>query len=188
MKKIVMAAVFSALLCGQAYAQKSLELWTFIDPAGNNPRSKAVAQIIQTFETQNPGVKIKPTIFAWNQIGLAFMKAGLAGKVPDVTMLNSGRVQRVVAANFLQPLDPYLDKAGQRSDYILMPNAIGADKKVYGVPYEVRALGFLYRSDLLQKAGLGKPKNLLELVATAKKMQEMQGPTFVGVGIGFDPK
>jgi multiple sugar transport system substrate-binding protein len=188
MKKIVVAAVFGALLCGHAYADKSLELWTFIDPAGDNPRSKAVAQIIQTFEAQNPGVKIKPTIFAWNQIGLAFMKAGLAGKVPDVTMLNSGRVQRVVAANFLQPLDPYLDKSGQRSDYILMPNAIGADKKVYGVPYEVRALGFLYRSDLLQKAGLAQPKNLGELTQSAKKMQEQEGPNFIGVGIGFDPK
>jgi len=113
MKKIVVAAVFGALLCGHAYADKSLELWTFIDPAGDNPRSKAVAQIIQTFEAQNPGVKIKPTIFAWNQIGLAFMKAGLAGKVPDVTMLNSGRVQRVVAANFLQPLDSRLEKSGE---------------------------------------------------------------------------
>jgi len=137
---------------------------------------------------QNPDVKIKPTIFAWNQIGLAFMKAGLAGKVPDVTMLNSGRVQRVVAANFLRPLDPYLEKSGHRSDYILMPNAIRADKKIYGVPYEVRALGFLYRSDLLNKAGLAPPKNLSELTQSAKKMQELEGPNFIGVGIGFDPK
>ena len=103
MKRILMAAVLSVLLCGLAHAEKSLALWTFIDPGGDNPRSKALAQIIQTFETQNPGVKIKPTIFAWNQINLAFMKAGLAGKVPDVTMLNSGRIQRVVAANFLAP-------------------------------------------------------------------------------------
>lgn len=133
-------------------------------------------------------MKVKTTIFAWNQINLAFLKAGQSGKVPDVTMLNSGRIQRVVAANILKPLDGYLDKTGQRSDYILMPNAIGADKKVYGVPYEVRALGFLYRSDLLEKAGLSKPKNLHELVASAKKMQELQGPNFIGVGIGFDPK
>ena len=188
MKRIILAAVLSALLCGLAHAEKSLELWTFIDPAGDNPRSKALAQIINTFEQQNPGVKIKPTIFAWNQINLAFMKAGLAGKVPDLTMLNSGRIQRVVAANFLRPLDTYLDQSGVRSDYILMPNAIGADKKVYGVPYEVRALGFLYRSDLLKKAGIPKPNNLHELVQSAKKMQEMEGANFIGVGIGFDPK
>lgn len=187
MKRIVLALLM-CLLPVLAHAEKTLELWTFIDPAGDNPRSKALAQIIQTFEQQNPDVKIKPTIFAWNQINLAFMKAGQAGKVPDLTMLNSGRIQRVVAANFLRPLDGYLDKSGQRSDYILMPNAIGADKKVYGVPYEVRALGFLYRSDLLEKTGMAKPKNLTELVASAKKMQELQGPTFIGVGIGFDPK
>jgi multiple sugar transport system substrate-binding protein len=185
--KTILAAII-CLLPTLAHAEKTLELWTFIDPAGDSPRSKALSQIIKTFEEHNPDVKIRPTVFAWNQINLAFMKAGRSGKVPDVTMLNSGRIQRVVAANYLRPLDGYLEKTGQRSDYILLPNAIGEDKKVYGVPYEVRALGFLYRSDLLQKAGLGKPNNLRELVASAKKMQELQGPTFVGVGIGFDPK
>lgn len=187
MKRIVLAALL-CLLPALAHAEKTLELWTFIDPAGDSPRSKALAQIIQSFEQKNPDVKVKPTIFAWNQINLAFMKAGQAGKVPDLTMLNSGRIQRVVAANFLRPLDSYLDASGQRDDYILMPNAIGADKKVYGVPYEVRALGFLYRADVLEKAGIAQPKNLGELVASAKKMQEIQGPNFIGVGIGFDPK
>jgi len=188
MKRFVLAAVLSVLLCGLAHAEKSLELWTFIDPAGDNPRSKALAQIIHTFEQQNPGVEVKTTLFAWNQINLAFMKAGMAGKVPDVVMLNSGRIQREVAQNILQPLDPYLDKSRVRDDYILMPNAIGADNKIYGVPYEVRALGFLYRSDLLKKAGITKPNNMNELIQSAQKMQEMEGPNFIGVGIGFDPK
>lgn len=188
MRRFLLAAALSIALPALAHADKTLELWTFIDPAGDSPRSKAVAEIIKTFEQQNPGVKVKPTVFAWNQIGLAVMKAGQAGKVPDVTMLNSGRVQRIVAANILQPLDKYLDKTENRNDYIYMPNSIGADKKVYGVPYEVRALGFLYRMDLLQKVGVEKPKNLVELVTAAKKMQEAQGSNFIGVGIGFDPK
>ncbi len=188
MRRFLLALLLSLLLPGAALADKTVELWTFIDPAGDSPRSKAIALIIKTFEEQNPGVKVKSTVFAWNQIGLAVMKAGQAGKTPDVTMLNSGRVQRIVAAGVLRPLDPYLDKSGQRADYIFMPNAIGKDGKAYGVPYEVRALGFLYRSDLIQKAGLSRPKNLGELVQTAKKMQEMQGAQFVGIGIGFDPK
>lgn len=105
MRRFLLAAALSIALPALAHADKTLELWTFIDPAGDSPRSKAVAEIIKTFEQQNPGVKVKPTVFAWNQIGLAVMKAGQAGKVPDVTMLNSGRVQRIVAANILQPLD-----------------------------------------------------------------------------------
>ena len=188
MKRILTALAISLMLPSFAYAQKTVELWTFIDPTGDSPRSKAIAQIIKTFEQQNPGVTVRPTVFAWNQITLAMMKAGQAGKVPDVTMLNSGRVQRIVAADFLRPLDPYLDKSGARADFILTPNSIGReDKKVYGVPYEVRALGFLYRSDLLEKAGIEKPKTLAALQEAATKMQQMQGPDFVGIGIGFDP-
>jgi ABC-type glycerol-3-phosphate transport system substrate-binding protein len=101
-------------------------------------------------------------------------------------MLNSGRMQRHVAAGILRPLDDYLNKTGQHADYILMPNAL-AGGKTYGVPYEVRALGFLYRSDLLEKAGLPVPASLADLTAAAKKMQDIAGPNFIGVGIGFDP-
>jgi multiple sugar transport system substrate-binding protein len=179
--------LLGVLLPGLAHAQqKTLELWTFIDPSGDSPRSKAVAQIIQEFEEQNPGVKVKPTVFAWNQIGLAVLKAAQAGRTPDLTMLNSGRLQRHVAAGILRPLDGYLDKTGNRSDYIILPNAV-AGGKTYGVPYEVRALGFLYRSDLLEKAGLPLPRSGAELIAAAKKMQDLAGPTFIGIGIGFDP-
>lgn len=187
-RTLLVAAALAILTPALAQADKTLELWTFLDPAGDSPRSKAVAEIIRQFEAQNPGVKVKPTVFAWNQIGLAMMKAGQAGRVPDVTMLNSGRVQRIVAAGYLNPLDPYLEKSGTRDDYILMPNSIGKDKKIYGVPYEVRALGFLYRSDLLKKMGVGTPKNFDEIVQSARKMREMQGANFVGIGIGFDPK
>jgi ABC-type glycerol-3-phosphate transport system substrate-binding protein len=188
MRRFVSLMVLALLLLpGVAQAQqKTLELWTFIDPAGDAPRSKALAEIIRTFEAQNPGVKVKPTVFAWNQIGLQFLKAAQAGRTPDVTMLNSGRMQRHVAAGMLRPLDDYLDKTGQRADYILLPNAL-AGGKTYGVPYEVRALGFLYRSDLLEKAGLPVPGSLADLTAAAKRMQEITGSNFIGVGIGFDP-
>ena len=69
--KTILAAII-CLLPLLAHAEKALELWTFIDPAGDSPRSKALAQIIQTFEEKTPDVKIKPTVFAWNQINLAF--------------------------------------------------------------------------------------------------------------------
>src|ERR1700751_1849483 len=164
------------LLSGVGHAQqKTLELWTFIDPAGDAPRSKALAEIIRTFEAQNPGGTVKPTIFGWNQIGLQFLKAAQAGRTPDVTMLNSGRMQRHVAAGILRPLDDQLNKTGQRADYILLPNAL-AGGKTYGVPYEVRALGFLYRSDLLEKASLPVPRSLGDLTAAAKKMEDIGGP------------
>jgi ABC-type glycerol-3-phosphate transport system substrate-binding protein len=188
MKRLIRILLGLALLVpALASAQRTLEFWTFIDPAGDSPRSKALAEILRTFEQRHPGVKVKSTVYAWNQINLEVMKAARSGKVPDVSMLNSGRIQRQVAAGALTPLDPWLDKSGARADYILLPNAIGKDGKVYGVPYEVRALGFLYRSDLVKKTGLGQPKTLLEIAASARRMQEMQGTEFVGVGIGFDP-
>lgn len=54
MKRIILALML-CLLPMLAHAEKTVELWTFIDPAGDNPRSKALATIIQTFEQQIPG-------------------------------------------------------------------------------------------------------------------------------------
>lgn len=185
-RRLALAGFMALAAPVAALADTTLELWTFIDPAGDSPRSKAVANVIRTFEEKNPGVKIRPTIFAWNQINLAFLKAAQSGRTPDVTMLNSGRIQRQIAAKALRPLDDYLAKAGINDDVLLTPNSV-SEGKIYGVPYEVRVLGFLYRQDLLDKAGLKVPQSLPELTAAAKKMQEMAGPNFIGVGIGFDP-
>jgi multiple sugar transport system substrate-binding protein len=187
LKKLLIAGLL-LVFPGVALAQSTLEFWSFIDPAGDSPRSQMVAEVIRTFEVANPGVKVHTTVMAWNQIDLAILKGALAERTPDIAMVNSGRIQREIGADALKPLDPYLAKLtpADRDDLIIPFSGI-RDGKHYGIPYDIRVYGFHYREDLLAKAGLKVPTSLGELVAAAKKMQEMQGPGFVGIGIGFDP-
>jgi len=147
-----------------------------------------VAEVIRTFETENPGVTVHTTVMAWTQIDLAILKGALAGRTPDIAMVNSGRIQREIGADALMPLDPYLAKLtpADRDDLIIPSSGI-KDGKHYGIPYDIRVYGYHYRQDLLEKAGLKVPMTFDELVAAAKKMQEMQGPGFVGIGMHFDP-
>jgi ABC-type glycerol-3-phosphate transport system substrate-binding protein len=187
-KKLILAVALTAATSVAAYAETTLELWTFVDPAGTNARSKALHNVISTFEAKNPDIKIKTTIIAWNEINLAVLKAARSGKVPDLAMLLPARMPRQIAAEAIQPLDKYLDKMDKkdRDDIILLPSTI-SEGKHYSVPYEIRLFGFLYRKDLLDKLGLKRPESLDELVADAKKMQDMEGSDFVGIGLGFDP-
>jgi multiple sugar transport system substrate-binding protein len=187
-KKLVLAVALAATMSATALAETTLELWSFIDPGGTNARSKALNNVISTFEAKNPDIKIKTTVIAWNEINLAVLKAARSGKVPDLAMLLPARMPRQISAGAIQPLDKYLDKLDKkdRDDLILLPSTI-SEGKHYSVPYEVRLFGFLYRKDLLAKMGKDRPQSLAELVEDAKKMQEMEGPNFVGIGLGFDP-
>jgi multiple sugar transport system substrate-binding protein len=188
LRKLVMAGLLLMLLPHLSAAQGTLEFWSFIDPAGDSPRSKMVAEVIRSFEQKNPGVKIHTTIMAWNQIDLALLKGALAERLPDIAMVNSGRIQREITANALRPLDPYLAKlAASDRDDLIIPSSDNRDGKHYAIPYDIRVYGYHYRQDLLEKAGLKTPTGFDELVAAAKKMQELQGPGFVGIGMGFDP-
>ena len=184
------AVALAALLALPAVAQAktTLELWSFLDPAGDSVRSKGVKHVIDTFQQKYPDIEVKVSVIAWNQIGAAFMRAATAHKTPDVTMINSVNIRKHIAAGTIQSLEPYFEKLGKATadDYVLIPTAID-DNKRYGVCYEVRAFGLIYRPDLLRKAGLGVPESLDELTAASKKLQEMEGKDFVGFGMGFNP-
>ena len=187
-KKIILVAALAGVIPTMAAAESTIELWTFLDPAIDSVRSKAVKNVLQTFEQKNPGIRVKPSIIAWNELGPAILRAARAGKTPDLIFLNSLYLPQQIAAKALQPLDGYLAKmnAKDRQDLIILPGCI-RDGKTYSIPYELRAWGIVYRTDLLKKLNLTVPDSLEALMQAAKKMVADQGSGFAGLGIGFNP-
>lgn len=185
-----LAAAASAMLLAVplARAETTIELWSFIDPAGESVRSAALKTVIDAFEKDNPGIKVKTSIINWDQLGATLLRAAQAQKTPDVSMLHSGFVQRQVAAKALRPLDDFLAtlRVKDREDMIVLPTAKDKAGHIYGVPYELRVSGFIYRADLLKKLGLPVPDTLPKLVDAAQKMQATEGPGFIGMSIAFN--
>jgi multiple sugar transport system substrate-binding protein len=171
-----------------AAAQSTVELWTFIDPAADSVRSRALKTIIDTFEEQNPGVHIHTSIIAWNELGPAILRAARAGKTPDVALLGSLYLPQQIAAKAVDPLDPYLAKMDprDRQDLVILPECI-RDGKTFGIPYELRAWGIVYRTDLLKKLNLDVPDSLDALIDGTRKIEADQGADFAALGIGFNP-
>jgi ABC-type glycerol-3-phosphate transport system substrate-binding protein len=180
------ALCLTAATAQLADAQTTIELWSFLRPTDADVRSQMFAEVIKSFEAANPGITIKTTVMDWTDIGPALLRGSAAGRVPDVTMMFSAVIGIHVAAKSLQPLDPYIAKWSKESqqDIVIFPNAKDREGHVYGLPWEMRVTGILYRKDLLDKAGLGVPKTLPELVAAAKRVGPPGG---VGIGIGFSP-
>ena len=48
--------------------EQTVRMWTFLDPEADNGRSKALKQMIETFEAENPGIKIVLETQDWEQM------------------------------------------------------------------------------------------------------------------------
>ncbi len=86
-RTLLAAAALAAALGGavpEATAQTTIRMWTFLNPAGNAPREKALAEIIRTWEAKNPGVKIAVEPQIWDQMTPKFLAAHRAGNAPDI--------------------------------------------------------------------------------------------------------
>lgn len=165
---------------------QNIEFWTFLDPEGSGIRSELVNRILTRFEEQNPGVSVNTNVIQWTEIGPQLLRAARAGNVPDVVMLYSPYMQPQVAANTLRPLDTYVDEWSDedREDVITLPMARGRDGQLYGLPWELRAYGFVHRADLFAEAGLEAPKTMDDMV---QSLQQLRTDGRQGIAASFSP-
>jgi ABC-type glycerol-3-phosphate transport system substrate-binding protein len=183
---VALCALSLAARSPDARAETTLTLWGYLDPHAKDERSQAMAHIIKTFEDANPGVTVKPTVIRWQDLSPALMRAAQSGETPDLTMVYSPTLPEHIDAGGLRPLDGELKtwSEADRGDLINLPAAKGEDGHIYGIPWELRAFGFYYRKDLLEKAHLPVPRSLSEFATTAQKVSS-EG--VAGVAISFNP-
>jgi multiple sugar transport system substrate-binding protein len=185
-RRAALGSLLAAPLAQPAIAQgTTIELWSFLDPAGRGVRSEEMAHVIRSYEAANAGIRVRTNVIQWTEIGPQLLRASRAGQVPDVVMLYSPYMASQVAANTLLPLDDLLRGWSQadRDDLITMPIARDRQGRLYGLPWEMRIFGLFWRTDLFERAGIAAPGTLDEMVAAGRRLQE--GPV-QGLGVSFN--
>jgi len=185
MRKLYLATgiLLSSVVAVQA---EEIELWSFIDPDEQGVRSELLKGILDEFEAQNPGTTVTTNVIQWTELGAQLLRADRAGTVPDLVMLYSPYMQAQVAAGTLLPLNPLLAAwpEAERDDVITVPMAYDPEGNLYGLPYELRAYGIMYRSDQFKEAGLTPPETIDEMVAELKHFTKDGSE---GVTASFNP-
>jgi len=188
MKRLLSCISGAALLAASATTAQAqtIELWSFLDPADDGVRNALLAEIIADFEAEHEGVSVETNVIQWTELGNQLLRADRAGSVPDIVMLYSPYMQPQVAAGTLAPLDPYMEdwSEDERDDVITVPMARGTDGTLYGLPWELRAYGMIYRTDLYEQAGLERPETIEEMTATLSQLME-EGRE--GISTSFSP-
>lgn len=157
-----MAAAVTVSKLGFAQSATTLRMWTFLNPTGNAPREKALAQIIADFEKANPNVKIvvEPQVF--DQMTPKFMAAARQGNAPDVIWASTDLLGDAIKSGVLADLNPmFINKwsDAQKKDHAgAYWDQCAVDGKHYCLFQSRNYIGMLFRADLFKEAGIDATK------------------------------
>lgn len=129
---------------------------------------------IAKFEAKNPGITVKFTPYLNTEYNAIVSTALTAGKGPDIIQMRpyGGMANLSDAGNFLPLTVKDVPALGKLQAGILAGAQGYKDKKQYGYPYAVSAMGIFYNPDLLEKAGVkALPTNWDQLLNAFKKVK-----------------
>lgn len=145
---------------------KTLELGVFVGSnwgVANADSNVIIDKAIEKFEKENQGIKVhyysgipKDEYSEW------LTRKALQGEMPDVFMVLSNDLERMVSLGLLADLDEFMEKdpSFHKTDYFSTALASGqkADSQ-YALPYETVPTLMFANKTLLHKEGFGVPEN-----------------------------
>lgn len=134
-------------------------------------RSAALQELGDAFE-QDYGVAIQVEQYGFGDIRDQFKIAGPAGEGPDIIIGAHDWLGELVINGLLQPLD-----LGEKEDLFLEAavQAFVYDGELYGMPYAIENVAFIYNPEILAEGGYDEPPQTWEEVATIAADLEEQG-------------
>ena len=145
---------------------------------------EAVAPIVQRFEAENPGVRVRLHAVPWDAADDSLSLALRTGRLPDLCQLTGARMPDWLAGSSLS--DWSAGVADLRTtlrgwDLCMVGDAI------YGLPWTLRAPVLVYERRLFARAGLDSsraPATWDELRTAAAKLHRLPGVQGFGVATG----
>lgn len=168
-KSLALSVTLSGLLIGNAWADQTVDFWYHFD----NPEStKQMDDLVKTFETKNPGIKIKAENIPWNNYYDKLFTSIAGGKAPDVAMVKLAQQPQLLEMGALEPLTTQLAGWSGKADLAanLLNITKGPDGKQYYLPLQYVVVYLYYRADLFAAAKLTPPKTCEEFAAVAQKL------------------
>ncbi|NTE54393.1 sugar ABC transporter substrate-binding protein [Agrobacterium tumefaciens] len=168
MKKLVTAAIFTALMTGTALADTTLKL---VEVITSPERTETLKGIVSKFEAANPGTKVEIVSLPWSEAFQKFATMVSAGDVPDVMEMPDTWLSLYANNGMLESLEPYLAKWQHTAGLSERTLELGRDVKdtAYMLPYGFYLRAMFYNKKLLAEAGVKEPPKTLEEFADASK-------------------
>ncbi|HSR17592.1 MAG TPA: ABC transporter substrate-binding protein, partial [Ignavibacteriaceae bacterium] len=140
----------------------------------------ALNELIDKFEKENPGIKIKPQYIPSGDALIQKLITAIQSKTaPDISWLHSDFIEDLVEADAIYKMDHFIggkdgiSKEELNDIYPALLKFSSWKGTLYSLPMEATNLALLYNKDMFKKAGLDPnhpPKNWDELKEFSKKL------------------
>lgn len=176
---LVLSMIFALTACssenatdktqGQdAKTNEPVEIKMQIVWAEDSGRGMAIREILDEFEKENPGIKVK--LLGGSQEEQKLLTMILSGEAPEVIQVPYRYVQALGGQGAFVDLTKDFSK-NKDNFYEQLWNLAEVDGKLYGYPWMGHTIQLVYNKTLFEKAGLTKaPETWEELYEYAKKL------------------
>lgn len=164
---------------GGGSSEQTVRLWL----NGPDVPDDVIASLEEEFESAHEGVDLQFERQQWDGIVERLTTALSSDDSPDVVELGNTQAQTFEAAGALLDLTEHRDRLGGDDLLQSLVESGTYDGRFYGVPYYAGARIVVYRTDLLEQAGLSVPTTLEEFVETgiALRQAHADNPNFSGI-------
>ncbi|WP_372633079.1 sugar ABC transporter substrate-binding protein [Cohnella sp.] len=122
------------------------------------PEVQTLWKMIQSFEAQNPNIKVKMEVIPYGDYETKIRTALAAGNAPDVIGLDGPTLAAYAHQGAVIPLDAYFEADGNKED-IAAPVLASLTYKdqIYAAPLNDASIGMFYNKKLFEKNGIELP-------------------------------
>ncbi|MDZ5661711.1 extracellular solute-binding protein [Nocardioides sp. S-58] len=151
--------------------------------SNNEPGKGYYEQVAKDFEAENPGIDVKVSAMAHEDMVSKLEAAFQSGDVPDVYMERGGGE---LADHVEAGLTKDLSEAASEEISKLGGNVAGwqVDGKTYALPFSVGVVGFWYNKALFEEAGIEAPPTTMDEFYDVVDQLKAADITPVSVGAG----
>lgn len=157
-----------------AWAQEATLTFRF-----NDPDQEQMRAALDQFEKANPDIKVELERMAWKDARDQFLREAAVSTGPDVVHIAFVWAKEFGEAGAVLPLADPLEQSPPPNgldDFIAMDLATGNDGSIYALPWTTDTWAMVYRTDLLEEAGIDKlPETWEELKDASAKIHEATG-------------
>lgn len=150
----------------------------------NDPETEEMRAALDQFQQENPGIEVELQSIAWGEARQQFLREAAVGEGPDVVHIAFVWPRDMGTAGALLPLNDRMEAQPLQNgfdDFIATELAVGDGGEVYGVPWTTDTWAMVYRTDVLEAAGVEIPTDWEELREASRRIHETTGK----VGFGF---
>ena len=174
LKTVTAAAILALLAAGVAKADVSL---TF---RFNDSEKEELRAALDRFEESNPGITVELQTISWSDSRDQFLREGAVGEGPDVVHIAFVWTKEMAEAGILLPVDELVQYGKFENGFndFIATDLTMYDGRAWGVPWSADTWAMVYRTDVLEEAGISDlPVTWEDLLEDSRRIRTESGKT-----------